>query len=201
MKFAGCVLATMIAFRGVASADDALATKQLTALRDAANCADKASPFRPWCIAADFDKGTAADLPKGKTLVGIAVELETGKDAHDALINKVSPAVLVVDKDGQVVITDITPSNDGEKQSLGEAVFNLAAVLKDKSASAKLPKDLADYIKGMKAKYKPTKTAGEWSWKGASAARLRKVGKYWVSVETPAKGNGIWAAVYTDAWQ
>jgi len=201
MMKASVVALAVLASAGTASADDALATKQLAALRDAAKCADKTSPFRPWCIAADFDKGTAADLPKGKTLVGIAVELETGKDAKDALTNKVTPAALTIGKDGKVVITDITPSNDSEKQMLFEAVANVTLVFKDKAATAKLPKDLVDYIKTMTAKYTPTKGSGEWTWQGQSAARLRKVGKYWVTIETPAKGNGIWAAVYTDAWQ
>ena len=35
----------------------------LAALQTAAKCTDKASPWRPWCIAADFEKGTAAELP------------------------------------------------------------------------------------------------------------------------------------------
>lgn len=200
-KSAVSVLASMIALTSVASADDALATKQLAALRDAAKCADPASPFRPWCIAADFDKGTAPDLPKGKILVGITVELETGKDAKDALINKVSPAVLAFSKSGEAIISNITPSNDTEKQQLLETVANLSLVLKGKAESVKLPTELADYLKVIAPRYKTTKAHGEWTWQGQSAARLRKVGKYWVSVETPAKGNGIWAAVYTDAWK
>jgi len=191
---------SLIALAGSASADD-LVTKQLAALGDAANCKDASSPFRPWCIAADFANGKLADLPKGKTLVGITIELETGKDAKAALTDKVMPAALVIDDKGMVKITDITPSNDGEKQMLAEAVFNLAAVFKDKSATAKLPKDLASYIKTMKAKYKPSKSSTEWTWQGESAARLRKVGKFWVSVEVPAKNNGIWASVFTDAWE
>src|SRR4051812_44203173 len=100
MMKASAVALVVLACAGTASADDALTTKQLAALHDAAKCADKTSPFRPWCIAADFDKATAADLPKGKTLVGIAVELETGKDAKDALTNKVTPAALTIGNDG-----------------------------------------------------------------------------------------------------
>lgn len=195
------VIATSLAVAaGTAAADD-LATKQLAALAAAANCKDASSPFRPWCIAADFATGKPVELPKGKTLVGITIELETGKDAKAALTDKVMPVALVVDDQGLVKITDITPSNDGEKQMLGEAVFNLAAVFKGKATTAKLPKDLASYIKSMTGKYKPTKSATEWTWQGESAARLRKVGNFWVSVETPAKKNGIWASVFTEAWE
>src|SRR5450432_4084106 len=67
-----------------------LVTAQLDELRAAAKCDDKASVWRPWCIAADWSKGTAGDLPKGKVLVGLTIELEQGKSASDALSNKVT---------------------------------------------------------------------------------------------------------------
>jgi hypothetical protein len=201
MLKARIIVVSLFALARPSAADTDLVTKQLAALGDAASCKDAASPFRPWCIAADFANGKLADLPKGKTLVGITVELEVGKDAKAALTDKVIPAALVIDDKGMVKITDITPSNDGEKTMLGEAVFNLSTVFKHKARTAKLPKDLASYVKTMKAKYKPSKSPTEWTWTGESAARLRRVGDFWVSVETPTEKNGIWVSVFTDKWE
>src|SRR5580698_2261287 len=67
-----------------------VATERLGALKTAARCDDPASPWRPWCIAAAYDTGTAAALPVGKVLVGLTIELETGKDVATALSDAVS---------------------------------------------------------------------------------------------------------------
>src|SRR6186713_1204442 len=86
-------LLVTLAIPTLAAADKArvdVTTSRLAALKTAARCDDKASPWRPWCVAADFETGTAAELPKGKVLVGMTVELEEGKDAAAALSGKVS---------------------------------------------------------------------------------------------------------------
>ncbi len=67
-----------------------VATERLGALKTAARCDDATSPWRPWCVAAAYDTGTAAALPAGKVLVGLTIELETGKDVATALSDKVS---------------------------------------------------------------------------------------------------------------
>jgi hypothetical protein len=176
-------------------------TSRLAALKTAARCDDKASPWRPWCVAADFETGTAAELPKGKVLVGMTVELEEGKDAAAALSGKVSLTALAIDADGKVKVTMVKPENKQEEQAVAEAVFNTASVFKGKAATAKLPKELADYFKTLKGAYAATKSGSQWTWTGASAGKLRKVGSFWVAIEVPKANNGIFATILTDAWQ
>lgn len=188
----------------VAGADEAkvdVTSERLSALRTAAKCQDKASTWRPWCIAADFETGTAAALPKGKVLVGMTIELETGKDAAAALSSSVSFTALAIGKDGKVKLTMVKPENDGEMKAVAEAVFNTSAVFKAKSNSAKMPKALGDYFKTLKGAYAAKKAGKSWAWTGASEARMRKVGAFWVVVEVPKANNGIFATILTDAWE
>jgi hypothetical protein len=199
-------LVLLLVLSSVARADQGdLVATQLTALRTAATCStkdsDKPSPFRPWCIATDFAKGTSAPLPRGKILVGLTIELQTDKDAADELIHGVTFAALAVDKDGKLKLTDVKSTSEEDLKALGEAVFNVAAVFKGKAATAKLPKELADYAKTLKGAYTATKAGAEWTWQGASTARMRKVGAFWVIVETPKAANGIFATILTDKWQ
>jgi hypothetical protein len=64
MKRISMAVVGVVAFGGVARADKAdPVAAALTKLGDAAKCSDPASPFRPWCIAVDFAKGTAPALP------------------------------------------------------------------------------------------------------------------------------------------
>jgi hypothetical protein len=193
-------LASSTAVADKASPDDII-TGRLAALREAAKCSDKASPWRPWCIAADFTKGTAGELPKGKVLAGMTIELETGKDAKDALSKSVTFVALAVDADGKVKLTDVKPTSEEETKAVTEAVFNLANLFKGKARTAKLPADLVSYLKGRKGAYATTKSGNEWTWTGASPSKLRKVGTFWVAIEMPAKGNGIFATILTDAWE
>lgn len=177
-----------------------LTKTQLEGLRTAAKCLDKSSPWRPWCIAADFEKGIAAELPKGKVLVGMTIALENGKDASKALSDSVSLTALVVGADGKATVTNVQPENADESKATLEAVANLALVFKDKAATAKMPKALADYFKTMKGQYATKKSGTEWTWTAASPTRMRKVGKHWVVIEAPANGKGILATILTDAW-
>ena len=130
----------------------------------------------------------------------MTIELETGKDAGDALSNNVTFAALAIGKDGKVKLTDVKSTSDAETKMIGEAVFNTAAVFKGKATTAKLPADLAEYAKTLAGAYTPTKAGAEWTWQGASRARMRKVGAFWVIVETPTQANGIFATILTEAW-
>ncbi len=173
----------------------------LSNLATAAQCDNKASLWRPWCIAATgWGDGTAADLPAGKVLVGMTLEVEDGKDLKQALSDAVSLTAFAIGKDGTVKVTTVKPTSDAESRAVGEAVFNLAAVFKDKAKVAKLPKDLAGYVAGLKGAYPATKSATEWTWKGASSGRARKVGPWWVVIESPDAHNGFFVTILTDAW-
>ena len=178
-----------------------VATARLNALRIAAKCTDKASPWRPWCIAADFDHGTAADLPKGKVLLGMTVELAVGYDVATAMASKVTLTALTVRGDGKVKVTIVKPETKDEEMTVASAIANLSAVFKGKATMAKLKKDVGDYLKTLKGSYAPTKSGTQWTWAGQSASRLRKVGPFWVVIEVPKAENGIFATILTEAWE
>jgi hypothetical protein len=192
-------LAAVLAFPLTVHADP------LADLAAAAKCSDAKSVWRPWCIATDgWSKGTAAALPAGKsTLLGLTIVLENGKPAADALSNQVSLSALALRTDGKQVfaqITNVKPSNPEEEKMTAEAVFNLAAVMKDKAPKAKVDKGLLGYLQTLPdaAKYVATQGKTGWTWEGASSAELRKVGNYWVAIETPKAKNGVWISIFTD---
>jgi hypothetical protein len=182
-----------------AIAKDDPTTSALALLKQAARCDDKTSPWRPWCIATEWSNGSN-QMP-AKTLVGITIELEDGKDVKQALRDRVSFSALAVGADGKVKLTFITPTAKGEDVMLADALMQVSAVFKGKAKTARLPNSLAGHLGGMKGTYKPEKTKIGWTWQGASAAEIRKVGNFWVVIERPAKGNGIFATVLTDAWE
>ncbi len=194
-----CALA-LVGFPLAARADDKVITDELASLKAAAKCEDAASPWRPWCIATQFATGAAGELPKGKILVGLTVELEKGKEVQ-ALTDRVSFVALVVGSDGKVKLASVTPSNPEEQKMMAAAVMGVAVVFKGKATSAKIPADLARYLKSLKGEYAPTKAGAEWTWAGASASHLRKVGASWVVIEVPKAGNGVFATILTDAWE
>jgi hypothetical protein len=201
MRIIPAVVASMLVLGSTAFADRDPIAASLTRLRDAAKCTMKASPWRSWCPATDFAKGTAPALP-GKTLVGMTVELEDGKDiAQEALVNRVTFVVLAIDKDGKVKLTDVKPENDKEKVVVGEAIMAVNQVFKAREKTAKLPKEIAAHVKSLKGAYATKKENGSWTWTGTSVSQLRKVGDVWIAIERPAAGNGIWATVLTDAWE
>ena len=175
--------------------------RELTRLGKAAKCADKTSPWRPWCIAVDFRKGTAAELPKGKTLLGLTIAIGYDKDDGAALSDRVSLSVLAVGATGKVKETAITPSTAEEEKPIAEAVFNVAAVFKDRAKTAKVPNDLAGYIKTITPAYETTKSGDEWTWKGKTYSEARKVGAYWVVVEHADPDDGLFISIFTDAWE
>ncbi len=203
VKLSGIVVLACVAVGSVALADkpaDPVAMA-LGELQTAAKCEDKASVWRPWCIAAAYETGTAAALPKGKVLVGMTIELEQRKSVTDALSNKVSFVALAIGKDGKVKLTDVKPTSAAEQQSVGEAVAAATMVFKGKAKTAKLPADLAAYFKTLKGAYPAKKTGKAWTWAGASASQLRKVGQFWVVIEVPKAKNGVFATILTDAWE
>ena len=174
---------------------------RLNALRVAAKCGDAASVWRHWCIATDFETGTAAELPKGKVLIGMTIQLQEGADAAKALFDRVGLVALAVDLEGKVRLTDVKPTSAAEERSTVEAMSNAAAVFKGAAKSAKLPNDLGDYLKTLKGVYEPSKSGARWTWIGQTAARMCKVGEFWVVIEVPRAKDAIFATILTDAWE
>ncbi len=189
-----------------ARADDAaeLTTRVLESLHAGASCDDKASPERPWCIAADgWATAKDAPLPKARVLVGVTVTLVDGGVVSTELSDKVSLSALSLrDDKGKTLleVTAITPTNDDESLAIMKAVGGVSMVLKGKAKKVGLPKALVDYAATLPAdaKYEVThaKSGVGWSWTGASAGELRKVGDAWVVVEQMT--HGIYVTVLTD---
>lgn len=205
MRITTALLVMVAAMPTVARAEKPRASDPLTValggLRTAAACDDPRSPWRSWCIAADWDAGKPGELPQ-RPLIGLTIELETGVDPTKALRERVSLATFTVIKD-QVKLTEITPTEKGDDLLIGEAVGSVAAVFKGKAKTAKIPTDLATHIRSRPATYKISHEPTEWMWRGATPSRLRKVGKFWVIIETADGGTrkGYFATILTDAWE
>jgi hypothetical protein len=178
----------------------AVVTELLGELRTGAGCADQGSPLRLWCTAVGFATGTAAALPSG-ALVGFRVPLERGKPVRDTLMKRMAFAALVVSADRKVTLTDVTPSDEGQAEGVFEATVNVATVLKGRAKVAKVPADLARYLKSFECAHAATRGAQDWTWEGPAPARLRKVGDAWVVIEVPKSGDGIVVTVLTERWE
>ena len=193
--------ATRVA-RADANAD--LTRRVLASLHSAADCKNKRSLWRVWCVAADgWARGKAGPMPRGKVLVGLTVELVDGGDAVGALHESVSLSALAFKVDGKdtlAKITKIKPTSPDEDKAVMRAVGGVTMVLKGKAKSAKLSADLLAYVRGLAdgASYAVTRTPHGWTWKGASLAELRRVGTAWVAIEIPDRRNGLFVTVFTD---
>ncbi len=182
-------------------------------LSTAARCNEKASPFRPWCIAADgWASGTVVKPPVGKVLVGITIRRTTAATAPWDLAADptIGLAALVVRRDGPAVelrLADINPTKDDEKPQIADALANVSTVLKGKGSTVKVPPPLAAYLKSLSKKsgHVATKGATGWTWsagKDMPLGELRKVGKFWVVIETPTAGaEGRFITVLTEKWK
>jgi hypothetical protein len=99
-------------------------------------------------------------------------------------------------------ISSIKPNSPGEQQDVGEAVFNVAAHLKDKAPSVSLAGTLFNYVRSLpgKAKYPIVKGKKGWVIQSAAVADVRRVGARWVAVELPAAHpmKGVYLSVFTD---
>ena len=177
----------------------------LAELAKAVGCPSDSAPQRVWCVATDgWAKGTAAALADGDhVLLGLTIELQQGKSVDDAIQKKVSVSALALRvKKGKVLarLTNVMPESAAEEQMVGEAVFGLAAYFKRRAETATAPKDLYDYVQTLPPKADHAAKPGKlgWTFSGASAAELRRVGDDWVVIEVPAKKDGVWVTIFTE---
>jgi hypothetical protein len=207
-------VAVGIGAAGAARADGSgadLTGRMLAALHAGADCANKASPMRPWCVAADgWATAKMAPLPKARVLVGITVTLVDGGVVATELRDKVTLSALALRDDAAaakakktfVKLTSVTPTagKDDEALAIMKAVGGVSMVLKGKAKQVGLPPELAEYVATLPAgaSYEVAKAASGqgWSWNGASAGEIRKVGASWVVIETMV--NGVYVTVLTD---
>lgn len=186
-----------------ARADDAVTASATARLGVAANCKDKASPWRTWCGAATWAKGKPGTLKPG-IMVGVTVALPADADVKQALSDRVSFVVLAARKDGAkllVTLRDITPENAAETEMVAKAVMGVSAVLKGKAKAVVLEPDLRRFADSLlpAADRVTVRTKSGWTWENeANRAELRQVGNAWVVIETPkAGGAGRFVTVLT----
>jgi hypothetical protein len=189
-----------------APGDADIAVRLLKKLHDAA-CSSPASPHRLWCLADGYATAPAGELPGGeKAVVGLSIGLSEDFPAEQSLSNNVSLSALGISGGGsrKAWISSIKPNTPGEQKDVGEAVFNVAAVLKDKAAPASLAPTLFNYVRSLpgKAKYPLARGKKGWVIQGPAAADVRRVGAYWVAVELPAARpiKGVYLSIFTDKY-
>jgi hypothetical protein len=193
------VFAALLALTGVARADR-VASDPFQDLGSAAKCTDPASPLRAWCIAADFRKGVAAPLPK-RNLIGISLNVPAGVDVTTALRGGVTLAALAITRDGKVAkltLTDVAPKTDDEGTARDAALAMTTLLFNGEAKKTYLPAAVVKHLEALSGKYEAAKGATGWTWQGAAASELRKVGAYWVLVERAPKG--MYATILTDQW-
>jgi hypothetical protein len=199
MRWCSLAIVAALTQAAVADRDRDVARERLGELRAGARCDEASSPWRPWCVAAAYDSGTAAPLPTGKVLVGLSVRLDPGKDVAEELHATTQLSAWAVGDDGRVSVTAILPSTPDENREIFMAVPAIAAVLKGVARTAELPADIAQYLATLRGSHPATRAGSEWTWGGVEPARARKVGAYWVVLERA--GSRIDATVLTDAWR
>lgn len=175
--------------------DDAIAK-----LRAGADCTNKKSAHKDWCMA-DWAKGKAAALKPG-LMIGLSVAIEADTDVDTALSDDVTLVFLQIDKDGpqlSATLKDVEGSPGVTTRHVDTATADVRKRLVSKIHSVKLGKELRAVANGLKGRSTRalTKGATAWTWDtGRSKAEMRQVGKYWVIVETP-EGDDVAGRVIT----
>ena len=158
---------------------------------------------RVWCVAAGWERGTAADLPGEGVLAGNTIGLEQDRTDADLLDSYVSLSALAV-RAGAGLITDVPPANPAEQRTLDQAITGLARVLKGEAAQAQLPPSLSAYLRTLPAgaSHPLSRSASEWQMSGKADARIRRLPSgAWIAVEIPAEGpTGIFVSISPDEW-
>jgi hypothetical protein len=102
-------------------------------------------------------------------------------------------------------ISSIKPNSPGEQKDVGEAVFNVSSLFKEKATSVALAPTLFNYVRSLpgKAKYPVVRGKMGWVIQSAAVADLRRVGAYWVAVELPAARplKGVYLSIFTDKFE
>jgi hypothetical protein len=191
-KVLGLALATLALGLARPAAADAT-SDALAKLRAGADCGNKKTAHKAWCLI-DWAKSKPGAVKPG-LMIGLSIAIEADTDVASALTDDVTVVVLQIDKDGPQLSANLKDV-EGAPGVNAKAVDATAAAILDRLVSkthkVKLGKEVkafADSLKGRGTRAL-TKGAAAWTWTtGHSAAELRLAGKYWVVVETPAEGS------------
>jgi hypothetical protein len=98
-------------------------------------------------------------------------------------------------------LTELQPDDDEERAELREALGQVQGVLVGGAPRAEIPRHLYDFIASSRSAAHPLlRTTHGWSFEGAHATELRRVGADWVVVETSStEPEQTWISVMTDA--
>lgn len=184
---------------------DPFAKDHLAILKKAAGCADESEAIEPWCLAAGgFAKAARAKLPETGAFLGVTTFVQT-QNASSATLEKythLSSVAFRADGDEAFgLITEVKASTDSEAPEVKRVVDVLFAQFAGKKKKIEAEAGMRGFLDGLpkKAKYKLEKHANGYNLDGGSSADLRKIGKYWVSIEVPKKDPaGIWLSVFTN---
>jgi hypothetical protein len=204
-----CAAAIALATAAGAARADAtsdLIGRMLSALRSGADCpksapTSKALVSMPWCIAAGgwFGAGLAP-LPKKKLLVGLTAMLVDGGVVRTELRDAVSLIAVSFGGDADFPTIAIAPIEMKDREAHARAVGAVTMTLKGKAKSAKLAgggDPIATALSGSTSYPLAQSKSGQgWSWQGASAGELRKIGGLWVVIQPMT--TGVYVSVLTD---
>jgi hypothetical protein len=97
-------------------------------------------------------------------------------------------------------LTELQPDDEKEAAELREALAQVQGVLLGSAPRAEIPRHLYDFIASSRNATHPLlRTTHGWSFEGAHATELRRVGTDWAVVETSSTEPGAWISIMTDA--
>jgi hypothetical protein len=179
---------------------DALVATMLRRLDAAAGCPQSR---RVWCLAAGWERGTAAALPDEGVLVGVTIGLVQDRPDRELLESEVTLSALAV-KAGAGLITDVPPQSPSEQRTIDEALVGVVKVLKGEAGHAALAPALARWLGTLPAgaSHPLARVSAEWRMSGKADARIRRTpAGVWMAVEIPGDGpRGIFVSIYPDDW-
>ncbi len=123
---------------------DVLAKKYGTELDCSATSQD---PIRSWCPVALLNQFPFKTVTAPKSLIGLSMRLKDTDSVKEKTMTTTALAILHLTPT-TVRLTDLTPSNEGEKQELLKVAFDLATILKgiDKSGQLKVSSGLLSFV-------------------------------------------------------
>ncbi len=163
-------------------------------LLQGADCSNRKSAHKDWCMVADWAKGKAAAVKLG-LMVGLSVAIESDTDVGTALTDDVTVVALRIDKDGPQLsasLRDVEGATGVTTRHVDALEADIRARLVSKIHKIKLGKEVKAFTDTLAGKGTRALMKGKdaWTWTtGHSTAELRFVGKYWVIVETPDDGS------------
>lgn len=184
---------------------DPFARDHLAIAKKAAHCDDESEAIEAWCLAArGFAKATRPKLPETGTLLGVTTFVQTDGASAETLEKYTHLSSLAFRNDGDEAfgfVAEVKGQTADEKTETKRVVDVIFDQIAGKKGQIEAETPMRNYLDGLpkKAKYPLEKHDNGYKLDGGSNADLRKVGKYWVTVEIPRKDPaGIWLSVFTN---